>query len=463
MTDARARLVRRPWASFVLFALVLAASAGGILILGAWAQRGTSFERYSTYRAEPDGASACFEWLQDLGFSCARLTEDLRSLPDDRSLVVLVAPFARDELPPPTGAAAPPPAFAALGSAMAPGEVENLVRWVKKGGRLLVLEGHQNPLYRALDIGVDGPAEPTENLVFEARPASWSVYTATGARLELANRARFVVPEKGPSWTVLFADPKGAPAAVAAPLGKGEVVLFCDPRVATNDGLKRAGNDEAVLAAVLASDARTVRFDELRHGFASTRTVMGYLRRHGLHLAVVQGAVTFVLGVWAAGRARRRPRGATAQQKVESRELVAAMANIYARASLAEHAARGYLRRCVRALALALGRWPATTSDEEIAARLRAQGVRNFRGWETVRDEALALGLVSELVPPPGLPGTEAQAPDLAALLARAAQPGAALPVPTIKPRRLLAFARLAGNLEREVRVAARVSVDDVI
>lgn len=472
MSDARrSRIVRRPWASFVLFALVLAASAGGILILGSWAARGTGFERYSTYRAEPDGASACFETLQDLGFHCVRETEDLRGLPDDGSLLVLVGPFPRSDGPPAGTTAAPGPAakpspLAGLGAPMAQGEVDRILAWVKRGGRLLVLEGHENILYRALDVGVDGSPEPNQNLSFVGKPAAWSVYTASGARLELANRATLVPPTKGATWTTLWKDKDGAPVAIATALDKGEVVLFADPSLATNDGLRRGGNLEALYEVANGSpqDVRTIRFDELRHGFATTRNVMGYARRHGLHLAVVQGGLTFVLAVWAASRARRRPRGVLARSRIESREFVAAMANIYSRARLSEHAARGYLRRCVRALAISLGRWPATTPDDEVAARLREQGVRNFRGWESVRDEALLMGLVDELRAPAGSP--EAPSPTLEDLAARSAGKAPTPPARValnIKDRQLLAFARLSGNLEREVRAAGRISVDKLL
>jgi hypothetical protein len=446
---------RRPAGSLFLFALVLAASAGGILVLGSSAARGTTFERYSTYRAEPDGASACAETLKALGFKVTRETEDLRGLPHDGSLLVLVGPFP-DGDPGVAPKGGKPPPF--LSAPMPEGEVDGILAWVRAGGRLLVLEGHENLLYQALGLEVDGSPTPTEQVSFAAEPSTYGVFTATGARLSLASGASFVPPTDG-AWTVLWKKKSGEPVALARTLDEGEVVVLSDPQVATNEGLARAGNLDAIYSVAAASprDVRTVRFDELRHGFASSRNVMGYLRRHGLDLAVVQGGIAFVLAAWAASRARRRPRGRSVSSRIESREFVSAMANIYSRARVSDHAARSILRRCERAMTIALGERPAGLPDERVAQLLRERGVRNFHGWPTVRDEAVALGLGSEIVEPKSAPA----APTDAAVTPTPEAPPAR--VPAIAERRLVTFARLAGALEREVRAAARINVDELL
>ena len=83
---------RRIGGTIWLFTFILLASAGGIAILGAAAGRGATFEPYSTFRAEPDGASAVHEMLAYMGYECRRETEELVALPDDGSLLVLIHP-----------------------------------------------------------------------------------------------------------------------------------------------------------------------------------------------------------------------------------------------------------------------------------------------------------------------------------------------------------------------------------
>ncbi len=421
---------RRLAGSLWLFLIVLVASAGGIAILGASAQRGAAFEAYSTFRAEPDGAMALHDVFKDLGWDCRRETEELLALPQDGSLLVLIHPF-KAAMEAPVATNAPAAAAMAAGTpAFSQREIDAILRWVTKGGRLLVLENFANPLYKELGVAAGGAPEIQPEAIAQARPAALSRVTAEGGRLALAARAT-VSGENG-SWSPLYADADGRPVLIAADWGEGRVYAAADPSLATNDGVQRADNLHVLLA--IADDSprsvRVVRFDELRHGVRSERNVMGFARRHGLHVVLVQAGLAFVLAVWAAARPRRRLRGEGLEKGIESREFVSAMANIYARARVDAHAVLSYRRRCERAIALAVGGEPATLGHPEVAKRLRALGVRNWNGWETVHDESLVL-------------------------LARGRKP--------LGERRLVSFARLATQLEREVREAARLSVDQVL
>jgi hypothetical protein len=440
--SAPARRTRRLSGSLWLFGFVLATSAGGIAILGLQASRGSSFSAYSTYRAEPDGASACHDVLGHLGFDCRRETTGLDLLEDDGSLAVLVEPFPKAfESRPKT---APARAFEEE-PPMSPREVDSLVAWVRRGGRLLVFEGHANPLYDALGIEVGG--NPTVQDVSEGRPAALSPVTVAAGRINLATRA--TLRGKSGDWAPLYLG-DGGPVVLTATLGKGHVHAVADPNVVSNEGIVRPGNVELVKA--IADDSptgsRVVRFDELRHGFSAERNVMGFARRHGLHLAALQGVLAFVMVAWAATRPKRRVRGAEIGKGIESREFITAMANIYARARLEQHAAQSWLRRLERALALALGSAPAAIPREQLASRLRALGIQNYRGWDSIQDEARELGLaLSQAGPVTGIAEPRKPRPSLR----------------TVGERRLLAFARTTTQLEREVREAARIRVEQVI
>lgn len=429
---------RRIAGSLWLFLFVLVASAGGIVILGSAAQRGTSFEPFSTFRAEPDGAMALHDYLAHPrnGFECRRETEELLTLPDDGSLLVLIHPYKEPEAAPVATATKSP--FQAEG-AFSNHEVDFLLAWVKRGGRLLVFECFDNPLFRELGVSASGVATLQDQPVGTARPAALSTLTVRGGRLALACRA--TVSAEGGAWTPLFVDEDGRAVLMASDWGAGRVFIVSDPTIATNAGIGRASH-VAILHAI-AQDlpgavggsaakpgGRLVRFDELRHGFRTERNVMGFARRYGLHVVLVQAGLAFVMTVWAGARPRRRVRGAGLEKGIESREFVSAMANIYARASVDQHAIASYRRRCERAITLAIGVSPDETGREEVAKRLAALGVRNYHGWESVHDEAVSLS-------------------------ARGAK--------ALGERRLVNFARLATQLEREVREAARLTVDQVI
>jgi hypothetical protein len=422
-----------------LFVFILAASAGGILILGTSAAHGTTFEPYSTYRAEPDGASACFEWLQGLDKDCRRETEELLTLPEDGSLLVMIAPTPHMEMV--AGVTTTTGGRRTVVSeerVMSDREAEAVLAWVKTGGRLLILEGRENTIYKALRIDVGGNPVVQEEPVGEGLPASLSTITANGARLSLANKAR--LSSEDPAFTPLYRDEQGEAVGLTRSLEKGQVIALADPSIVTNAGLLRGGN--AVIISEIVEDSplhsRIVRFDELRHGFAAERNVMGFAKRYGLHLALVQAGLAFVMVVWACARPKRRIRGAAALEKhIESREFVSAMANIYARAHLEEHAALSFLRRCDRSLQLAIGAPPGSLTPQDLAQRLRTLGIQNYRGYEAVQEESAALGI------------------GVAALPGRTK--------PRIRERRLVSFARLTTQLEREVRDAARITVDQVI
>ncbi len=415
---------RRVAGTLVLFALVLLASVVAIAILGAQAARGTSFEPYSTFRAEADGAGALYDCLVDQHYDCRQETEPLLLLPDDGSLLVLLHPYKEPATPPAPGT---PPSPFASSAVFAPPEVDAILAWVKRGGRLLVLECFENPIYRELGVTPEGVATIQEAPVGRARVAAFSPVTAAGGSLALACRA--TLSSSGASFTPLFVDEERRPVVLAGDWGRGRVTLVSDPTIATNEGIGRASHVEVLEAIVKDSGSHLVRFDEYRHGFRAERNVMGFARRHGLHVALVQAALAFVLACWAAARPRRRVRGAGLEKGIESREFVSAMANIYARTKLDRHAIASYERRCERAIALALGAAPGEMKNEEVASRLQVVGVRNYHGWEAVREEADALRATKG----------------------------------RIGERRLVSFARLATQLEREVREAARLTVDQVI
>ncbi|HZU99793.1 MAG TPA: DUF4350 domain-containing protein, partial [Planctomycetota bacterium] len=171
-----------------LFVFVFVASAVGIAVLGGAARRGASFEPYSTLRADEVGASLIYDTLLDpsVGFQCQRETAELVKLPDDGSLLVLIHPYkaAEEDAPTPAG----PRLF--VQPTFSQREIDEILDWVRKGGRLLVLECFPNPLYKALGLEVGGSPDVADEPVETARPVSLAPATAKGGTLALSCRAQ---------------------------------------------------------------------------------------------------------------------------------------------------------------------------------------------------------------------------------------------------------------------------------
>jgi hypothetical protein len=458
-----------------LIALVAGIAAGGLAVIGASVQRGRGFQRYSTHRAEPDGALGFHEWLRSLpGFTVRRETEELVLLPRDGGLLVVIGIWNEDELPKPkTTAPGTPPPSPFEEETLTKAELKAIVDWVRGGGRLLILESHKNPLYEAFGIDVSGNAElsgagPVAST--PAPPVALSPYVARGAALETRGNTSLALPR---DFVPLHRTTDGRVVTACGPFGKGEVIAVSDPWVATNEAIDRAGNGDFLFAVASGGSARVVRFDERHHGFAAERNVMGFARRYGLDAAVFQALLAFAFLAWASRAPSSRPRVPPSREGVESREFVSAMANIYSRMGLRSHAVETYYRRAERALVAALRARGVQTNplpdDESIRSELRAMGVRNWSGWENVRSGYL--DLVGALAT--GAP-IRAQASDVAAAAVEVAgqEPSVAARAPgrgTIRSwfgreeRWIVGYARFAARFEREVREAAGIKLDEVV
>jgi hypothetical protein len=345
----------------------------------------------SVYDADSSGAKAVYRILRELGVSVRAWERSWTSPPADGLFVVLAPGMPWQP---------------------APEEKRALARWVKSGGRLLVICPDDDALARLLDYHLTPSAEKGF-----ARPAALSPATVAVDEVVVSGPARFA---PGGTRVPLVADRAG-PALVSYPLGRGLVIAGSDLSLVNNAGLRE--EDNALLAVngiVAAAAGGTVHFDEYHHGHRERAGLLAALGRPPALWVVLQVLLVGLLLVHRAGRRFGAPRPLLpAPRHRAAIEYVSAMAGLYQRARATGLAAaalgEAFRRDLSRALGLSAGSM-AGASDESLA--VAAERARRGSGRE-VR-EALA----------------EARA------LAAINHPG---------PRRLLRLARRLEHLRREL------------
>ena len=242
----------------VILLLVLLVSLGAVF--GARAQARDD-PRRSSFLDSPRGLHALYMVLEDVGFSPRRaMSPPQASDPTDHTLFV-----------------------AEPSASLTRRETDQIVQWVERGGRLVLVAGpnldvvgagRTRGLLAAFGVSVtdDGaaPSGPLEvrdqDAAADLRGIEWSAHggvrAVTGA--EPAPELRTLVDVGGVCVAGRFVRGESG----------GEVVVLTDAGLLDNEALGRA--DNAVLAVRLltarAADEGRVAFDEFHHGFADSGT-----------------------------------------------------------------------------------------------------------------------------------------------------------------------------------------------
>lgn len=318
----------------------------------------------STYRFNRFGYCAAYRLLGRLGYPVERNLQSLDLLPDRIRQLWLVNPMVPLEAK----------------------ELRRLRAWVSAGGTLVCAfdsaltadDGTEAPdafpeltefrvrggPYAMLGLlEAPGLVPPEPKVVDYAAGAAYGtdvvrIAVPHGARLEgnAADRWRSVRDEQG---TVL----------ARRPVGEGNLVVTSETDLFCNANLAR--EDNAVLIANLAHAAGgPIAFDEYHHGFRSLRSPGDALGVFGGKVGVYQLAVAATMMLVASSRRLGSPRRLKPPSRRSALEFVDSMAALYqlsgARDTALQSVGRGARRRLARRLGL-----PMTSSDEEIAARIR--------------------------------------------------------------------------------------------
>lgn len=396
-----------------LAALVLGV---GLLLFGRKSERGAFAEKLSTFRASPDGAKALARLCERLGARVERRTERLIALEGVDLLFVLEPQATR----------ARGPFLATVG--VDKDEAAAVERWVKAGGTLVVAATEETELHEKFGVTV-GPARAA---VGEVGPAVPSAFADGVERLATASAPLGLTALREEAIPILRRG--DSIFGLAIRVGSGKAVFLADPAVLSNRFLAAA--DNAVLAGNLLAAARPrgrVAFDEVHHGFAGDRGVMGYVGRRSLAPLLVQACGAILSFAAAVGGRRGRAPLVEEERPPESRESVRAMAEIYGRARLRAYCAKALEQALVREVEAATGvegqgrgealhSPPAGEGAEPLPEILRRHGVRSFRALDGIGRRARQIE-------------------------AREARGGAS-------EHELLVFAREVGRFEAEVREA---------
>lgn len=303
----------------------------GILKLFQWRlEVGDVYPPYSTYRADPLGAKALFDSLDEVGgIRVGRMLGPMRTLetPEETTLMVLgLLPNQVTRLP--------------------RGEFEDIEDFIRQGGRLVLTFVPQvTPLFPRASGGdsqADEDDEPEESDEGDSsgekeeqdeartgdpfqemfKPANlmgeWDVefrredLPAGGAEGEPAIRVRRVAPApdlpdrlpwhttlyfKAPTnaWTTVYSR-EDQPVLIERRLGRGSVVLAADTYLFSNEAL-RNHRESVFLAWTIGANSRVV-FDEEHLGISETPGVATLVRQYRLHGVVGVLLLLAFLFVW---------------------------------------------------------------------------------------------------------------------------------------------------------------------
>jgi hypothetical protein len=321
----------------------------------------------TVYSAEPGGGKALRLWLEALGHPVTTLEGDRFTIGRDVSTVLLLSPSQR----------------------IGPAEQDELERWTRQGGRLVVATGElggAGPIVGAgaLEsgellsrfgvtvrpvLGVD-QAVPAE--AGQLDPAIQTVNTDAHLELKLDEAAGAVPLLVGQQAA---ADGHHPILAARVPADQGELIVLTAPSVLSNAGLHDEASARLAFSLIGPPGRGRVAFDELHHGFGSLQRRSMY----ALLLDQAWGRTAFLAGgivlLFLLLRGRRQGRAVPVfvDRGRSLGELVTSQASLYRaggkRAFVADHLARQLRHDLAQAVGL-----PADASDDEIGARASAMG-----------------------------------------------------------------------------------------
>jgi hypothetical protein len=260
-------------------------------------------------------------------------------------------------------------------------DVDRVLQFVRSGSTVVLLTDRPHPLARELGLTVDPraldrpPAGTAAGIV--AAPTVPHFITA-GGPLALHHRAALEENDVGlPLFTV-----DGHVVATLLTIGAGHVFVVTDPFPATNAGIGLGGNLSALLAAIdggLGADG-VVLFDDLHAGASDEHGILAYARSAGLGAALFLAALTLGLFLWRASRREGAVLVPSRQADARaSSELVLALAGLYERAGLTDHALDVISRRFRREMELRSGEsWKRGTIRAWVLSELGAGATREF-------------------------------------------------------------------------------------
>lgn len=295
--------------------------------------------------AHPAGLRGAYRYLQERGREAEAWTADATALDPSVRVLVVAAPFA---------------------VVYTEDEIAALLRWIERGGRLVLLHSGDEPtvpellFLLRLDLSYTAVDESDLPLGFLA----WRSAVTAPVTLEAdetlrghapsplaAKRPRIVVTS-GTRALVLYRDPEGTPMVIEVPRHRGSIVVVNNASIVSNALLGEAQN-LAFLEWILdrgGEPGQRVSFDEYRHGRGDAAAVASGETRGVFEVLIAHALLLYVVALATVGRRFGRPLPEAPLPRGSVERDVLALAALHRRAGHA-HAAGERLLASARRLA----------------------------------------------------------------------------------------------------------------
>jgi hypothetical protein len=301
---------QRPLSSFTRISgvlLLLGLVAFGLAALKLKQKGVLEPARPTTYSSAPGGYKALYMWLKALGIPIQRWKEDLRRLPAEATVLLIIEPELGPEKE----------------------ELDALRSWVEGGGNLALVSRPSNLFLESFGLEADD-GEPLESGNGEATVIQPGPYTHGVKNLSSWHGPGMVTARPQVIFHMRDAG-RGLLAGVHE--GKGRVMALSAPEFLSNMSLREADHAKLALNLVLCHlDDGILLVDEYHHGYGRAASVFQYLDRSGVTPLMLQGLL-LILVLWAALGKRFGPkRPPTFVERRSSLEHVQSMARLFRRA-----------------------------------------------------------------------------------------------------------------------------------
>lgn len=302
----------------------------------------------TVYSSAPTGGKALRLWLDRLGYTTATLEAADYRVPDATGTLLVLAPSQ------------PVTTF----------QADTLERWVREGGRLVVVADS-----RAADaiLGRFGLGVAPLPVVAEAA-APLDAETLDPMIGSVAVRAESVLEVKSAAVVPILGD-GGRVFGARVRADGGELLALSAPYALSNEALRGEENARLALSLIGPAGRGPVVFDEVHHGYgaARSRSLFTLLVDHAWgRAALLAGVMTFVY-LAVSGRRFGRARPVIVTRGRSLGEYVQSLAGLYRAGGKRQFAAAHFERRLRREVAQAVG-LPGDATDEQIGERARTLG-----------------------------------------------------------------------------------------
>jgi hypothetical protein len=331
--------------------LLIVAIALMVLLVGATAMLSpptpSPAPSASSFSPGSTGAKAAFQLLGELGYPMQRWTQPLVDLPESGEGAVLIL----------------------ADPAASPGseERDSLLRFVRRGGRLLFAGGYASPFLPEAYADLVKPWQAVER----AYP-SVAVSPITRGAPEITMASSVHLTGSIEDEIPLYA--RGSDAVVVTfPFGEGRVIWWASSMPLTNAGILKTGNLTLLLNSLGAPGSGPVLWDEYYHG--ERRGLTGYLAGTPAPWMLLQAGIIYLFLLLAFGRRTGPLRMPMVESRLSPLEFVETLGALYKSAGAASGAVETVWQRFRYLVCTRLGLSPSAP------IRQMFESARERLGW----------------------------------------------------------------------------------